>query len=240
MSFQGRRWRWTAPRDAPTFHHRAQGIRYPMAPISRNSKRIKKLEKGITGKERKIIDFGLVATALTPAGLVTYLSGVAQGDTSVSREGLRINLLSMQLKFYFHSDFAQVNRQASHKGRLLIFVDTMNQGALPAVTDVLEAANCLAFKEHENMRRFRTLYNKVFRVPHAGWEMNTLDVIIPWEGNKQINYYKKFKKPLKVEFTGVGNLVNDAGRNAIFALWLCADAQDTPIGQIQCRMRFTE
>ena len=92
--------------------------------------------RGLLNVEKKFIDFSVSGTAAA-AGAVTLLTGLAAGDTNTTRDGNQIRYKYMNVKYQINTNtISTVNRLL----RIVIFMDSQNQSALPAVTDVLEAA----------------------------------------------------------------------------------------------------
>lgn len=222
MSFRrGRFWRWSKyPKRSV-----AQG-----RSLVRTNKRIARLEKGIGGKEKKYHDGSVSTAAVTPGtgGLFSLINAIAQGNTSETREGLWINVLSLQLKAYFEVSSSQTANKCI---RLMIIRDELNQGAAPAITDVLESANMNAFPKHENRARFRILYDKKINLTLQSNGVGT---------TVQRNYYKKFKRPIKCHYIGTAASAANTGQNALY-LFYCINSTGAydPGINIRWRMRFT-
>jgi len=78
--------------------------------------------------------------AVSSTGVVTLLSGIAQGDGTSSRDGNSVKLKGGDLRYYFTQ-----NGSASRTAiRVLVVVDTRNQGANPSISDILTSATVVA------------------------------------------------------------------------------------------------
>lgn len=128
-------------------------------------KRVDKINHYLA-KHRGDEKLSAITVTQTPAtaGVVTYLSQIAQGDDGSDRSGYRIN--SHYIDFSL-SALATLTCNV----RVIVFRDKMNQGVLPAVTDVLAAAGVYAPFAYFNriaQRRFIPLYDKTFNNSAAG------------------------------------------------------------------------
>ncbi len=190
-------------------------------------RRVRKLERGQSGKEIKLHDFASAALTYINTGVVEYVTGIAQGDTSLTREGLKMALHSIHFKFQTITNTA--NPAGTY--RIILFLDRVQLGSLPAVADVLETASYRAWKEHDELGRFRILMDKTF----VKNEVVANDV-----QHKFKKYYKRFKKPVIVEYRGTTNGIASAGKNNLFILVIGSDTANAAVLNAYARLRFTD
>lgn len=72
-----------------------------------------------------------VSQGTTPT--LTYLSGIAQGDTSITRDGASVKLKSFHFKMSARANVSS----AQPRVRCILFVDTRSQGVVPAAADLV-------------------------------------------------------------------------------------------------------
>lgn len=211
-----RRWFWQ--KKTPLVYQRTPGYK-------RLKYRISRLE-GASSKEVKTHD---VAFSFSPdnSGGIQFLTNIAQGDTSLTREGLVIKLLSIQCKGYCEANASQTGPVIV---RMLLVKDRYNLGANPAVTDILESASVIAFKEHDEKRRFQILWDKAFPI-----SVNDTSI----ERATTLKYYKKFKKPQRVDYRSTGSVVANAGSCNMFLLMISNVATNLPTLELNFRFKFT-
>lgn len=186
--------------------------------------RLKRVEKG-GNKELKTHDYTHSGQDITNTGVVYHISNIAQGSSSLTRNGLEIRLHSVYFKTYSTHSSAI----GSHN-RNILFFDTENDGALPGVADVLETASSLAFKEHDEKGRFKFIWD-------TNWTQNLKAV-----GNLELHYkekYKRFKNPKTIYYRGTASPVANAGKNNLFLLVIgnLGSTYDEQI--VNIRLRFT-
>ncbi len=222
-----RAWRYRARALAP-----GRGRRQVTLP-SKNKKRIQRLEQGKVGQEKKLHDV-LPTSAFNNAGIVSHLTGIAQGDSSQNRDGLRIKIHSLQGKITLTSNDANPTWEGV---RIILFIDKHCQELNPAVGDVLETANWVAFREHEGFTRFKIFYDKtwVLRNQQVGWNAQTVQT----ETVRYIDYFKKWKRPLNIAYSGTAAPVANAITNNIFMLAISSDAANNGTYACNFRFRFT-
>ncbi len=91
-------------------------------------------------QEQKRQDAAIATTDLVTAGLVQPITQhIIQGDSLSTRDGSAIILRELDIIWHSLRGGPVVGAPALY--RIIIFVDTMNTGVLPAVTDVLQAAD---------------------------------------------------------------------------------------------------
>ncbi len=192
----------------------------------RIKQRISRLES-TSKKECKKHDELVGPIVVTNTGFVNYLTQIAQGDQSIQREGLSINLLSIYMKGFCLSSKENPNGIVV---RLILFRDKYQLGVLPSVTDLLETANVFSFTEHDEMRRFVVLWDKML-------DISAFDTGL--DRTKILKYYKSFKKSKKIDYRGTTNGIASAGSGALFLLAISNSASNHPELTMNYRFKFT-
>lgn len=161
---------------------------------------------------------GNMAVAGAIAGITNVIS---QDDTVAGRTGDKIVVQSLVFKFQ-----ATINASAtSDRARVIIFADTENQNALPAVTDVLATAALNSFLNVGNHAgsRFKILYDQTYQLNTAG----------------AAGIFRTVRVPLK-NWPVYYNTTTGYGRNNIFFL----EISDTPTNlatfAFSSEVRFTD
>lgn len=199
-------------------------IRAPTVPL-RLSRRITRLERS---KELKYLDTTLAATNITNAAGYFYITGVGQGDTSLQREGLKICIKSLQIKFRLLISAAQGSEDMT---RVVVVQDRHNNGTPPTWLEVFESLSVMSLREHENPTRFRILFDKV---TDTSLKASATDYY------KIFKYYKKFKKPIYCKYVGTGSTEGNQGNHGMWIMTLSTTTSNHPIISGECRIRFTE
>ena len=88
---------------------------------------------------------------------ISLVTNVAQGSDSNQRSGNHIFCKSFYLRWRLASTSV-----VGTTHRCLIVMDTQNNGAVPAVTDVLQTNNYLSPMNYDTSNRFKVLRDKLF------------------------------------------------------------------------------
>lgn len=205
---------------------------------------------GYVGRELKFIDCarGSVAMSATWAaiapstGVTNCLSCPAQGDTESSRDGRHYYIHSIYMRGLITK--AATEAQAAPipeiTCRICLIIDTQTNAAVVTASDVMDtgATNVIsAFRNLQNAKRFRVLWDKVFRIKPETTNEGAVNsfassaVSLPWK------YYKQFKKPIPVNCVGTTADVASVSDNSIQLIGVTTDA--TAAIQYECRVRFT-
>jgi len=107
---------------------------------------------GVSG-ETGYVDLALAPYAMDTTGSVTLLNTVAQGASVSQRVGKKIQMRGLQCRGYMQNNSAGIANDVA----FLIVYDKRPTGSLPAVTDILVAANAAAFNNDNNAGRFTVL-----------------------------------------------------------------------------------
>lgn len=104
-------------------------------------------------QESKWFDLTWTAPA---AGLVTVINAVPQGDDSITRDGRKIVVKVVQLRYGLFGSAVPAGFIAL---RVVIVHDVAPNALIPAVTDIFTSSDGLAYNNLNNRERFRILYD---------------------------------------------------------------------------------
>ncbi len=187
------------------------------------AKRVKKLEMGY-GKELKTLDVSYALDPVTAVGVITPLSQLAQGTTSITREGLQICPRHLTYKIHVVSDAGSASAEYI---RVIIFVDKQNAGSYPTAVQLLETDSYLAFPEHDSRPRFRIYRDFMIQLDSVGHSGTLRKGII------------KFGKNFKIWYKGTTAAEASNGKNALF-LYTTGSNNTAGLLNVKTRLRFTE
>lgn len=192
--------------------------------MQRQITRLKRIAKGT---ELKTHDYSVTMNSNT-TGLVEMMTAIAQGDTSLTREGLRIAPVRMYGKFIIYANDAQTNE--TETVRVMIIKDHMQTGTVPAInSDILESVDVLALKEHDSKPRYTILLDQIYNVTKEG------------SGNGISRRIVKINKKLKGKtyYTGTTAAQGNQGKNNYYFVTLSTDAgANPPYLEGNIRIRF--
>jgi len=178
--------------------------------------------KSVLDAEDKFVDITGAGVSITNAGTIIYLSDSGEGDDYTNRNGRSVKAKDLFCRYTIYQGATPTNAVA----RVIYFIDNANQGALPAVTDVLQAASQLSPLNKNNGKRFTVLYDKIHAVNVNGMEVQTK------------KYYRRLSHHLKYSTTASG--VAGALIGSIFMLIISdqATGADQPLITHYERFKF--
>lgn len=174
--------------------------------------------KGIINSELKRYD---AVFNLNPGQVasVNVLTATAQGDDADNRDGNSI--LGKYLSF--RMDGVMNTNATETVIRIMVFVDTQNQGALPSASEVLQSpSNTLSPLNIDNTQRFTILLDKY--------------ILLSDNGDRVI--VRKFYVPLNFHLRYTGSAASTYNKNNIFMLTQSDEATNTPVVNIYSRLAF--
>jgi hypothetical protein len=162
----------------------------------------------------------------TTAGVVIPITqAIVQGDQTNQRNGNKIYLRRMDIRF---------NAQLPTLGlfgaiRLVMVVDHLNTGVLPATTDILNAASTTSPPSVLSTinKRFTFVEDKVFPLVVGG-----ADQLVHWEWNK--------RQQRAVTYNGTISNTAANGKNAIFVLVITDLALNSPEYRFDVGVHYTD
>ncbi len=172
-------------------------------------------------------------TTATAGAISIHLLDIVTGATQVQRVGRKIWLTSINVRLMFA--LSNSATATDIRIRIMVVQDTQCNGALPAVTDILEAAAVDSYLNLVNTGRFRVLKDKVVAIGStagtavAGSEFGGRQVYTKWR--------KKCLIPVQYNTGGTGDIAEVMSNNII-----CLGIASTTGGTwgVQCRFRYTD
>lgn len=139
-------------------------------------------------------------------GLVAPLSLVTQGDGFANRDGQGIRAIGLEIRT--RAAISLNNAGGYDSYRLLVFADTENQGATPAITDLLESSNALSSFNHATCRqRFVILWDHYCAMSLVG-------------ANSCRTHVMKDELDIHLRYNGTTGTVADLREGNLFILFL--------------------
>jgi len=126
--------------------------------------------RGLASKETGFVDLASATYNLNTTGSIVLIPTIAQGASVNQRVGKKIKLKSLACRGMVYNDTAASLNDCC----ILIVYDRRPQASLPAITDILVAANSNAFNNDANSGRFQIMKREDFMllgVPATGSTM---------------------------------------------------------------------
>lgn len=189
-------------------------------------RRMTRLEQG-TNRELKTYDDEHNAT-MTSTWTIFAISDMAQGDTSITRDGLQIQ--PRHLSYKLRTSQGESDTDKDVHSRVVIFQDREQHGTTPTAAEVFEGAtpDSYAFPEHDTRPRFKILR----------------DINFVYNTNGQNNFYKqgiiKFAKNSRIWYEGTTGSEASLGKNNIFVAYITNQATAPPGCNHRYRLRFVD
>lgn len=191
------------------------------------------------GGELKFLDTtcddALVSTSGTLNGDITPLNGlilIPQGDGESARIGRKVNITKIGIRMTLVLPNTTTLALMDDTVRVILIQDKQCNGALPAVTDVLQNASFDSFNNLANSQRFHTLWDKTVSLSTMGLGVTTAPAQSSAPVNKSISKYIKCNIP--IEYSGTTGNVTTIRSNNIFFLYISRSGAM----KVECEMRF--
>lgn len=186
------------------------GIRYAVKGVN--------LMKGIINSELHKHDQNNTQTLDTNAQIV-LLTGTNQGDAINNRQG------NSSLGKYITYNFAtELQGSTPAQVRVILFVDTDNDGETPTETELLQApSNIRSAMNTANTQRFTILYDRILTLSPNG------DQLLGEKIYRTLNFHQKYRGP-----TGG----TDFGKNNVWLYLNSTEPTDGPTVQWYSRYAF--
>lgn len=156
----------------------------------------------------------------TTTGAITFLSGIAEGNSNVTRDGEQVKITSIHWK-------AVMTQHASASltfARVIIFIDNSQDGTPPTVANLLTTDSATGHRNIAFKNRFAVLYDKVISM-----------------GDKTVRNFEFFKK-LNMKATYSSSLATNAAAtgNHLFIYLYSSEPTNYPTLYWDVRLRYVD
>lgn len=166
------------------------------------------------GVEKKWLDLATNSTADLTGGIFGSFTGIAQNTTDNGRIGNKICIKNLNGKVIVYQDDMTTTSYGQGIMRVIIFIDKQANGAVPLVTDILETANWLSFRNMDQVDRFVILKDKV--CPASLITSNTTHTST---GAKFFKFQKKFFN-LDIHYSSTTGAITEVRSNNLGVLFI--------------------
>ncbi len=182
--------------------------------------------KSLMNVEFKNHDVKLTASALAVAPIISQLTNIAIGDTTNTRDGSSIKLVSILFKYLIN-----MNASATQtKVRVVLIHDRQTNEAVYSAADFLEDVTAgdsiVAARNLDNGHRFQVLYDKVHTYSISGRQ------------NSYHQFYKKLN--LKLRYDNAAAAITSLTQSSLSLLTTTNEATNVPNITSIVRLRYVD
>ncbi len=176
--------------------------------------------------EYKFIDTITTSLGVSTTPSIIQLSNISQGDTTITRDGSQLKVLSIQWSYFV----AQNANAVQSTLRCMLIKDKQTNQAIFAAGDVLSnitTQNALNSPyNRDNRKRFTILYDKV----HSFSD----------NGQKSFHYGQKFSQEQILRYDGNAGDITDLTQTSYALLLVSTEATNTPGFTSFIRLNFVD
>ncbi len=181
--------------------------------------------KSIVNVEFKNHDTNVQEVISTTAS-ITQLTNIAQGDTTVTRDGSSCKIVSLMLNYFITMHASAIESIM----RVIVVHDRQTNQAIYAAADLLhdtsinDALN--SPKNLDNDRRFSILYDRCHSLSSAGTTI------------KNFKFYRKLA--LRIRYDNAAAAITSLTQNSLSIFLISNEATNTPSINFFLRLRFVD
>ncbi len=182
--------------------------------------------KGIVNVEFKNHDVQATTLSIPVVPVITQCTNIAQGDTTITRDGASLKLTSLTFKYIL----IQHPTAVSTFVRIMIVLDTQTNEAIYSDDDLLQDVTAgdgvVSMRNLDNTHRFRVLYDRVHQFTDTG---------------STAQYGKFFKKlNLKIRYDNAAAAITSLTQSSVSMLFLSNEATNQPNITHSLRLRYVD
>lgn len=181
------------------------------------------IAKSVASKQNVEYKSHEILGSLNPdtSGEVVFLSGIAQGDSQIQRNGAQCKAVSLNVKYYITKHASASNTIV----RIIFFIDSETDATLPTIAELLgTSVSVTSFKNETWKRRFIILKD----ITHNLGDKTCVDV----------QWYKKLKMVMK--YSGDANTIDVAVDNHLFMAVISTEATYTPSLYYRTKIKYLD
>lgn len=183
------------------------------------------------GAEVNYVDLASATYAFDTTGSITLLATVAQGTSVNTRIGKKCMWKSIQMRGFANSGTTATYNDCA----ILLVYDKRPQGALPAITAILDTANARSMNNDANSPRFTILRRWDFPlVSNAGTPLGE-------ESFRSVDSFVRVNKPVEFAAAGTG-AIGDIVVGALYLVTVGSNPAGTAAASLTAgfRTRFVD
>lgn len=195
--------------------------KYSTVDLAKRAWSMAKYLRSLINVEHQKADFTIVNGGQSTTPTVVHLSAIAVGDSEGSRTGN-----SILCKYLYMKGSILMNSSAlATKCRLIILRDKQQVGdTSPAMTDVYEGANTLAFLNKNTVGRFDILYDKTFNLDSVNNQIVLPDKYI------RLNSHVRYN----------GTASSDVQKGGLYSICISDQATNVPTVSASARLMYID
>ncbi len=182
--------------------------------------------KGLVNVERKNHDSVGTNVARSSTIAIVNLTSIAQGDTTVTRDGSSCKIVSIDFRYFITQNASAANTLV----RVMLVLDKQTNQALYATTDLLAdvstSDSIVSLRNLDNQVRFSVLYDKVHAFSITG------------RGSSSHKFYKTCQ--YKIRFDNAAAAITSNPGLSLSLLVVSNEATNTPLMTHFLRLRFVD
>lgn len=180
----------------------------------RASRGFRGLWNGRGRQELKVTDTATVNVNVPTLGAVSLINGTAAGTDYTQRIGRKMTNKSLLIRLQLAP--VTTSNIVGDLVRFMVFYDSQTNGALPAVTDVLVAADPMSPMNLNNRDRFKVIKDFLIGMEATEYAANVLTV-----GSPRTHIVKAYKKcSLVTVFSGTAATIGSIASGSICVLYV--------------------
>lgn len=211
-----------------SFRSKRKGFAYK----KRNAGRLSCLKGMKPEKKFKDLDTTLSPTT---SGATLYLPTLAVGTGQSQRIGRKVMITDILLKGTVRFAATSSSIAAFNRVRVMVVQDMQPNGAVFAVTDVLDTADLLSYRNIPSAGRFKILYDHMFNSnPQCGGGDGTTN----WYGDQWFPLRINIKCCIDMEYDADPGIIDDCVHNSVHLLALEERAAPASSMHFDTRVRY--
>ena len=178
---------------------------------------------------KKFHNIDLADVSVINTWQIIHFTGVAEGDTSNTRDGELIGITDIEIRLQIQSA-AAIDNQAGL--RYVLIQDKQTNGLAFTVNDVWTSNNEItSIRDWSFASRFRILWDSAFSIQEFTSNSTTFT-------GRTVVKRLHYSTPLKVHYTGGSSAVGDISSGAIYLAYLSDRSTNQPDQQGRAQVRF--
>lgn len=156
------------------------------------------------------------------------MNGLAPGSAANQRIGQRVTFKSIEFRFRVVATGTMI----ASMNRWMILLDKQPNGAIPALTDILDPPAIWGGRDLDNRKRFKIMLDKVRYSASVGGDPSRI----------YVHTYMKLRRPIVTDYnTGTSGTVADISTNSIVMILFGDNAANYPVvDKLWYRLRYTD
>lgn len=176
-------------------------------------------------------------------GTITHVNIIRQADDLAARTGTRVFLRELTLRGYVSTSLPSTATNQLQRGTMFVVYDNAPNGALPVITDILDAADPSRMQRADYRDRFQILLRQHYLLELSAYRGAAADILMASSDSiRNVDLCLPINRPSVWGESAANGAIATMRTGSLLIMWLgtSATATENLVANLFFRLTFTD